>query len=279
MKRRRERAAGQTADLSCGAAAETATTTHVPAGAVVPVDDEDLLVVEEEDDSARQAAEALQRRLGDLALVDKLTHAGFSGPAWRRFAHELARYGHAVMMAWMWTGEIFAQRKARGCPLAPAPSAWDYEDRMNLANDTVTDAIRKFRATLVEGKWSVTGGASLKTYFVGACVYAFGNPYRKWCNEEDRQRRQRQDALALSFTAPTESADPAALALTAFQLRSVFDDIHDQKTKTAVLLKAMGYTHQEIGELLDKTPGAVREMLRRQRLRAPRIAQQGGSDD
>jgi DNA-directed RNA polymerase specialized sigma24 family protein len=279
MKRRREHAADQAADLPCGTTAETAPTTDMPAADVVAVDPEDLLAVEDDDDPARQAAESLQRRLGDLELRDQLTGAEFRGPVWERFANELARYGHAVMMAWLWTGEIFVQCQARNCSPGPGPPSWTYDDRMSLANDTVAHAIGKFRdRALIAGKWSVTGGASLKTYFIGACVYAFPNFYRKWCTEQQRHRRLHQDGLPLTLMVPTESDDPAALVLDAIRLWSQFDHLPDEKIKTAILLEAMGYTHDEIGELLHKTSGAVKEMLRRQRQRGARTADEGGSD-
>jgi len=279
MKRRREHAADQAADLPCGVTAETAPTTDVPAADVLSVDPEDLLAVEDDDDPARQAAESLQRRLGDLELRNELAHAGFTGPVWERFANELARYGHAVMMAWLWTNEIFVQCQARNCSPGPAPPSWTYEDRMSLANDTVTHAIGKFRdRALIAGKWNIAGGASLKTYFIGACVYAFPNYYRKWRTEQHRHQLLHRDGLPIDVTVPTESADPADLALKAIRMWEQFDQIPHDRTKTAVLLHAMGYTNNEIAELLQTTSGAVKEMLRRQRQRGERTADDGESN-
>jgi hypothetical protein len=43
---------------------------------------------------------------------------------------------------------------------------------------------------LVDGGWSVTGGASLPTYFMNAVLRSFPNEYRRWRTEQIKWGRQ-----------------------------------------------------------------------------------------
>lgn len=117
------------------------------------------------------AAESLECRQADLELCNDLALAGFRGPGWDRYAWELARYGYAVMMAWLRSGEMFSQCKAKGCNLGSPPLEWTIDDRAGLANETVALAVNSFKQALIEGKWTHDRGATLKTYFIGRVVH------------------------------------------------------------------------------------------------------------
>ena len=99
--------------LTRSATGDRATATPVSAAALDNVD--------VDDEQARLAAESLERRQADLELRNELALAGFRGPGWDRYALELARYGYAVMMAWLKTGEVFNHCKAMGCNLGSLP--------------------------------------------------------------------------------------------------------------------------------------------------------------
>src|SRR5262249_8550976 len=45
------------------------------------------------------------------------------------------------------------------------------------------------RDALIEGSWSPEGGASLTTYFVGACLAVFPNAFRRWHTEHQYWQR------------------------------------------------------------------------------------------
>jgi hypothetical protein len=243
----------------CAASDDRVTTTPVSAAAL---DD-----VEVEDEQARLAAERLERRQADLELRNDLALADFRGPSWNTYAWELARYGYAVMMAWFKTGEIFTQCKAKGCGVGQPPLSWASDDRTGLANETVALAVNNFkRQALIEGKWTYTGGATLKTYFIGACVYAFPNPYRKWLTE----RAAVQNLMSIEYDVTDRSGrpqDPAEMAITRLHIQEGFDGIPDERTKSVVVLQEMGYTYAEIGEILQITTRAVDGLVRRQHKR------------
>lgn len=244
-------------------AAHPATTT--------PVSAVDLSQVEANDDDAERAAENLERRLADLELRNELALAGFEGPGWRRFAEELARYGHAVMMAWLHTGEIFNQCRKKNCYPGPPPEQWTEDDREGLANDAVAAAVGMFRDRALIGRgWDYTAGATLKTYFIGACVYQFPNHFRRW-RTDDRTWNQlcRLGPRADEFIQQQHHhEDTEDLALTRITSQAAFSAIPDDRTKIAMLLHSQGYTYPEIAEILDTSVKAVDGLLIRHRRRA-----------
>jgi hypothetical protein len=258
--------------------------THHGDAALAPTTDEVIRQVEAEPEfrgrSARWAADALQRREGDLALRDELAAQGFEGSLWWLFTRELAQYGHAVVIAWLRTNEMFAQCKKRGCYPGPPPLDWAHDDLHSIANDTVGQAILDFRErALVRGGWRPDGGASLKTYFVGRCVFAFPNFYRKWRAEQWHRRQLSLSAVGAEDIAGVSSSedDPADIAVRRLHLWRAFDDIGDGRTKQAVLWQEAGYSIEEIAELLGEAGrDVVRGLLQRQRKRGR--DSKGGAD-
>ncbi len=232
------------------------------------------------DEQARRAADYLERRQADVQLRDTLAQAGFTGRVWDRFAEELGRYGYAVMMAWLATGELFAQCKSRGCWPDGAPLWWEEDDRKGLANEVVALAIKNFRQHgLIGGGWDSTRGASLKTYFIGACVYAFPNLYRSWLGEYRRlehqtELRAHQDEETLTGNAYGSHE----LALIKAQVWSAFRALPNDTVRKAVLLEAMGFTKPEIAETLTRSPRSIEGLLQRQRKRGVNEAE-GDTDD
>ena len=223
--------------------------------------------VEVDDEQARLAAESLERRQADLELRNELALADFRGPGWDSYAREFARYGYTVMMAWLKTGEIFHQCKARGCNLGSPPLEWTVDDRAELANETVALAVNNFKQqALVEGGWTYDGGATLKTYFIGACVFVFPNLYRKWSTE----RAASQHLISIDAETVDRSSlpqDPGEMAVTRLHIREGLNNIPDERTKSVIILQEMGYTYAEIGEILQITSRAVDGLIRRQHQR------------
>lgn len=190
----------------------------------------------------------------DAELRDLLLAEGCSGPVWQRFATELARYGYAVLMAWLRSEAIFAKCAEVGCPLGPPPPHWEHDDRAGLAVDTVVEAISGFRReALLAGGWSHGSGTSLKSCFTTTCVHAFPAHYRRWREEFDRRRPGR---------APT---GPVARGQAIGQVIGQGLDVLDERTRRALVLRQAGYTVAETAELLDTSPGAINGALERLR--------------
>lgn len=266
MVRRRRRAGQRRSAQASYARApcdDRATTTPVSAAAL---DD-----VEVDDEHAWLAAESLVRRQADLEIHHELARAGCCGPSWDRYAEELARYGYAVMLAWLQSGEMFSQCKAKGCGLGPPPPEWTVDDRTGLANETVALAVNSFKQKLIEGRWTPDGGATLRTYFIGGCVFEFPNLYRKWLT--DRAALQRQQPMNIERDTDDRSnpsQDPCEIAINKLRADEAFNSIPDDRTKSVVLLQAIGYTYAEIGEILQITSRAVDGIIRRQHERGSR---------
>jgi hypothetical protein len=263
--------AGQSrlADPACPATDDRATTASASAAVL---DGSEI-----DSEQARLDAESLERRQADLELRNELARAGFCGPGWDRYAWELARYGYAVMMAWLETGEMFNRCAAKGCNLGSPKLEWSLDDRVGLANETVALAVNNFRKhALIKGKWTPNGGVSLKTYFVGACIFAFPNVYRKWLTDHAAMQRPASfEYDAVDRSSPLH--DPGEMALTWLHIEEGFRSIPDHRTKCAVLLQAMGYTYTEIGEILHISPRAVDGLIRRQHERG--AGKRGGGHD
>jgi hypothetical protein len=92
-----------------------------------------------------------ERLAEDADLVDWLRQFNFAGRDYERFATELARYGHAVTVAWIRKGAIFGKCRERGIGLPEPPTgALTQPDVAELmANETVTLALRSFRETVL----------------------------------------------------------------------------------------------------------------------------------
>lgn len=156
-------------------------------GLRVPRDPGDILcnVPPDVAEQGRELQESPASRAADKELRDELESAGFAGPKYRLFEEELTRYAMSVRRAWMYTGRIFKLTAARGHTLYPTDAELEdlhcsSDTREGLAAMTVSAALPRFRQqALIDGGWSVEGGASLGTYFMGACLYAFPNEFRR----------------------------------------------------------------------------------------------------
>ncbi|MCZ0991773.1 RNA polymerase sigma factor [Streptomyces diastatochromogenes] len=216
------------------------------------------------------------RRRNDRRLVRLLAQDGFRGPRYDRFEEKLARYGISVLRAWMHSGFIFQLVAERGLGLRPHEReleelASNSDLREELATMTVACALARFRQrALVEGGWTFEGGASITTYFMGACVYAFPNEFRRYRASEQRHRRalQRQQQVYELPVSPLSTADEV---LGPQRVRDALKEISDPRARAALALVLDGYTHEEIQELLEATSvRAIEGLLYRWRVKAKR---------
>ncbi|MEV7099803.1 hypothetical protein AB0M80_44025 [Amycolatopsis sp. NPDC051045] len=247
------------------------------AALTTPNQDRDLAELEADDDGIQRAAEFLERRRHDLALRNELAAENFDGPVWDRFVEELARYGHAVMLAWLRTGEIFAHCSRTDRPIGAVPLTWSDEDRIDLATDAVVSAIKTFRKNaLVGGGWTPEGGASLRTYFIGACVLVFPAIYRSWKTQHEKQRRcpavgTSSDLEDVGTVLAQRANEPDDVAIVWRQIADGLQALPDDRTRTALAASTMGYTYVEIADLLsvdtEVSRGTVAQILLRHRRR------------
>lgn len=232
---------------------------------------------------ARQMQGSLRRRAVDRELRDELARYQFAGPHYQRFETELARYGMSVLRGWMYTGYVFRLAAARGLRVHPSEAELeelhrDSDVREELATMTVAVALGRFRerALLGEG-WRFEGGASLATYFMGACLYVFPNEFRK---HRAHSRKWNQAQLRDASTVEPDdrpTADPETIVLGNTR---VCEDLAclDKRTKAIVALTLDGYSQEEIVELLgEQSVRAVEGVLYRWRTQQKEELE-GGAD-
>jgi hypothetical protein len=211
----------------------------------------------------------LRRRERLAADVDLITWLGlneYAGPAYDRFAEELAKYGYAVMFAWIRKGIIFARCRERGLgglPEPPVGALAQPEVAAELACETVAKALRHFRDdVLMKGRWDPTRGATIKTYFIGQCLIRFPNIYRSWLATEAHHGAVLVDENELlEFLAGGRGADPAELAVIRQEIEVRFKDISDKRLLAAFVLTAAGWSQREIAGATGMTEKAVERML------------------
>lgn len=246
----------------------------VPAAWLAPFDgtseDADL-------DAAVRALRRRERLAEDADLVDWLRQFGFAGRDYEWFATELARYGHAVTVAWIRKGAIFGKCRERGIGLPEPPTGALQQPDVaeGLANETITLALRSFRETvLIPGRWDPARGASLKTFFIGQCLFRFPNVYRAWLTTEAYPaRRERllndpdnQDELAI-FDCPASGGpplNPADLATMRQEVDILMADA-PERVKSMLALIAVGWTHADVGNLLNLSENTVQKAVSKYR--------------
>ena len=226
------------------------------------------------------------RGAADARLVAYLAERGFTGADYQRFENDLSSYALSVLQGWLRTGFIFHLAAKGGYVLSP--SAADLEDlardhvaRVDIAVMTVAAALPRFRRrALIGGDWSPTGGASLTTYFLGACLQTFPNELRRWQAERRRWARAESATTDAAVTAPAGQgalADPVHQVLGKAFVHELLDGT-DARTRAIIALTADGYTQDEIVELLgEASVRSVEGVLYRWRQKRRRGQRRGGA--
>lgn len=244
------------------------------------ITDDDLADPQDPKERARVAN--ARRRLADHALLEQLIACEFSGPLFDVTVTEFAAYGIAIMMAWMRTGQIIRQCALKGRPLALGsftPGQWSRDDRLELSLETTARALKNFiEDVLKPRKWDHRRGATLKTFFVGACLLQFPNNFDRWAGEQKRWTRVVAPELAdpeLTENGADQGCDfqwsdpTAEAALRRWKVQEALETIEDPKTRDAARLVYMnGYNHAEAGQAVGLSARAVEGRLRRLRRRS-----------
>jgi hypothetical protein len=223
------------------------------------------------------------QRLADHEIILTLELQGFdtSTAEWRAFAAALAEYGYGVFMGWLHTGSVYIVvanhnqgRGVLGLNKLPEGLRLVGDDAHVVATELVIASIARFRSeTLMNSdparRWSVTGGASLKSYFVGRCLMELPDIYARWDHDQRRRRRQLASPDQI-FTGRLH--DPAQAGVDAVVIEEAFRG-QDSQHRAMIELFAGGYSYLEIAELLTAaghptTVAEVRTNLHRLRVAA-----------
>lgn len=223
--------------------------------------------IEPVDPGARFASRAarVDRLTADRELVDRIMWSGYQGPDWERFSRALVEYGVAVMRSWIRSGRIFVECRRKGFGSVRRKRHDDADDADGLAGETVAVSLCFFRdKVLIPGAWDMTKGASLNTYFIGACIRHFPNVY------------SRADGSELLMHLITYEADEDPITLFGdrtrmsrpdrrVELANAFDAIDDAVVREVLLGEAEGFTQEQTAIRLGKTRWAIEGTMRRYR--------------
>ena len=219
-----------------------------------------------------EAAKRLERLEADAELVLHLALRNYEGAEWQGFAGALAEYGFQVIGTWTRSGLIFLKCAEKGLGLKGLRwMARSLDDADEVAGETVAVAIRAFRdKVLIPRRWDPTKGATLKTFFIGQCIFQFPNVFRRWAAEQDQPP---VDAETIAFELDRAARhSPETLA----EVSRAIEKLDALPTRDPLMIKALrgvGYTQLEIAELLGATEKAVEMALyraKRSRRRRPR---------
>src|SRR5262249_26029194 len=157
-----------------------------------------------------------------------------------------------------------AEKGAKGLPTGEDWRDWTAEDLEDLVQETVAAAARKFQSNGREGRgWQPHGGASLTSYFITGCLFAFVSTYKRHRRDRDRDRTVTQ-ADTRSPARPDQESDIAdRIAGNIDAAESLARLIPDPRLRLVMDLYSQEYSTAEISEVLadDTTPKAVEGMI------------------
>jgi hypothetical protein len=221
------------------------------------------------DPAERARVENARRLLADRAFVAELAAAGFAGPVFEIAETEFAAYGIAVMMAWMRTRQIFGKCRDIGRPVSDHALEWSRDDRLEIAIETTARGLRYFvDNALLAGRWDPRRGATLRTFFVGACLLQFSNVFELWATEQRHWAQVNEgdpipdDAVGGS---DPQWADPTGDAAVRRRMaEEQLNSISDPETRGAAwLVFGLGASHAQAGRAVGLSAGAVEGRLSR----------------
>ena len=225
----------------------------------------ELVPVEiEADENPDDTAMRLQ---ADHLMVKAILEEGLGGPRHRELQDELIRYAVPVLRQFLRDGRIISKCTKLGRPPSDSLAWIDFTevDRDELARDMVADAGPVFTRAVFETRtWSPDrpdSRASLRTYFVNACVLQFPALYRKWLN----QRRARPAGLQADLGVAESVSDPSGTVDLHDEVTRLLRRIPDPKMREVLALRAIGYTAAEAAQRAGLTEKAAESKLARMR--------------
>lgn len=214
-------------------------------------------------------ATRLDRLCADAELVQRLRDAGYTGRDWDYFVTELLKYGYVVLVSWMRSGVIWVRLRDRGIGGLPTPPEWEWQHDtwQDLAGDTLVIAIEKFRDTvLIPGRWDPQGRASLKTFFIGQCIFRFPNVYRSWHTAASSRQAERPTNTEEWLRGRAGAEDPERDLVQHDEITRGLTEL-DDRTRTVLLLLDQDYTQTEVAAQLGVSRKAVEMIVRHHRNR------------
>jgi DNA-directed RNA polymerase specialized sigma24 family protein len=237
------------------------------------------------DDAVKDTGRADQQVYAELKRED------FEGPLTRAFLERLVHYGVQTVAAWVRSGEILARSIRHNVPgsgsLQFEGQRFSQDDAIEIAGEVVARATKSYIEKVLRGGWSASKG-NLSTPFITYCLFEFPNVYRRWRREETQRLEvtplEEASDAAFDQDLPVGSAgDPAGIVEHRLDvLDALTRAVRDDRTRIWLILRAEGYSNQDIAHWFNVTEKAVEGVFYRhkQRLHPPTTPDKvGGVED
>ncbi|MFF4874334.1 RNA polymerase sigma factor [Streptomyces sp. NPDC000961] len=231
-------------------------------------------------EAALETARALQIQR-DIATVEELARHGFQGPSYEVFRNRLCEENWKPLQG-MLRNRTLAQLTAKyygeaGIDFFVRPADADLlhssaDARHEILVDILIKALKVFRRrALVEGGWNPhhrgpKGASTLNSFFIGQCAWQFRDVYLSWSRKRERLAAEEAALLDGGSLLPllrTHVEGPEAFRFDGALMELVAQQ--PELTRAILRLTTQGYADGEIADMLQTTPGAVRN--RRYRFR------------
>lgn len=193
-------------------------------------------------DSEHQRAERLR---ADQLMVEAILEEGTGGPRHRYLEDELIVYAVPVLRNLLADGRLVSKATKLLRPPSPA-DAWVYfteDERAEFVQEMVATGLPQFNKTVFEDRrWSPQRGASLRTYFVNACILNFARLQAQWL---DDRKAVRPVGLEFDPDSFRSAPDPAAVVIIQDEVNRLLHGIRDKQVQEVLVLRAAGYTAEE----------------------------------
>ncbi|MGW5703867.1 hypothetical protein [Amycolatopsis japonica] len=234
----------------------------------------------DETQEADRAKARLERLGEDLELYEDLAARGFTGFKYELFRAELVSYALPVMRSFIRRKMIYPMCQRANRPVAATDRvrehlARDIDDRLALAGETIVLGLRLFeRLALRGGHWSPARGASLKTFFIGACIRSFSTAFKRWVAQYDHP-----DTRALPLDEIPEHGvtdDPADEVVSMQRVKDHLNGMKPLARDLAARVTLFAETFEEAGQPYGLTDRAVEGHFYRHRKETQRRNEKRG---
>ena len=154
----------------------------------------------------------------------------------------LIRYAVPVLRQLLKDGRIVSKATKLGRPPGGSQTWLDFTqaDREDFALNMVAGALPVFTTSVFEKRcWTPGRGASLKTYFVNACILQFPALFRAWL---DQRQAVRPSGLDLASGCGDLALDPAITVVLRDEVDRMLAKIADPQLQEVLILRGAGYT-------------------------------------
>jgi DNA-directed RNA polymerase specialized sigma24 family protein len=209
--------------------------------------------------------DSVARLLGDQRVVQAILDEGLHGPRHQALEDMLIRYAVPVLRKLLADGRLVSRAIRLGRPAGSLGTLAELTeaDREELVRDMVADALPVFtRAVFEDRHWTGARQASLKTYFVNACILQFAQLHRQWL---DQRRAVQPAGLELDVASTRPVLDPAVTVALRDEVDRLLAGITDPQLREVLVLRGAGYTAEDAARQAGLTPKAAEGRLARLR--------------